>query len=307
MATSFWQHRITIGLACVALVTIASKGTAQEIQRVPAGAEFRTLGVDTLPEGMFLYQYALNISPTAHPRGVGQIRLDIGTPRTRLAPGLLGVRGRMLFDALRRRFEEADQSHAPLFIGMPSEWYGFIDIEGFLNWRLLGGEGMAIPRIPAGGKVMGFQLRSEGIPMARPWYAEELRLDLQDPELQPNAVPQRGSMTSGYVIGPGWMPDQVTPVLVANQIEVLCQLRLLGDCAPWESARVALSKVTVAGSANWRPAILPLQQLRRLTLERKDISPVAKLVLIKHLSAVIQRFNETINMTLPSPIGAPRP
>lgn len=254
---------------------------------VKAGQEWRLTLLDTLPSGAYVYQYQLDVDSLLHPRGVAQVRFDLTTPRMRFAPGLTGVRGVFLFDALRRQHEEAVVSHPPVFVGMPRNWVGFIDREGFMTWRsdrpgpTPTTVGHYFGREPA---VVGFVLQSEAVPAIRPWYAEELVFDLSDPEARTSRrAPPRMTRTAGYQIGPGWMPDQITAAWTAEQIRLLCGVGLIPDCAAWEPVRVGLRKPD-------RPSTLAAaQQGRALVLgpAGKTLAPIVRLLLIKHLSLVI--------------------
>lgn len=217
-----------LGLVLVAGSFVAPPLDAQVTQVEPA---FRVVDIDRIGE-MYVYRYELR-GPDRTGEIYSTVHLDVTVPLTDDPPEIHGTEGTFLFDAVGEFHDQFLYSHPSLFVGTPERWSGAIGRMGFLSWladvygpdRNYG--------VRQGERLRGFELRSRGVPSLRRARAVPHR---PFPEAGGTASAEEAQVDSTwvlsdtYVLGPGWLPEQVTPEFLRLQVSNACDGLLTDLC-----------------------------------------------------------------------------
>lgn len=232
-----------------------------------------------------VYSYEVRVDQRA-PRPIARLSLDISSPKQSVPPSITGVRGDFSFDALKTRFNIVTVGHPPLFVGTPSGWLGFIDTDGRANWWAdQGNEG-----VKKGVGSGGFILKSPALPAFRKWSVGP---DMPLPDADAvGPVPDDPSLVSwsGYVLGPGFMPSEVSTPYFRQQVEIICQLKMSSPkaCQDYKTWAFALGQADRAQDDGQYLSILGA--IRARIAADKDLFSMAYMVLNKTSASLAGRL-----------------
>jgi hypothetical protein len=234
---------MTRAIACYLFLTLAALGIGSAECLAQTGG-LRLQRVDTTgAEVTYVYNV---VGILAERKGLADVDIDVATPKGKSPPVITGVEGSFLMDALKLRFDDFAVSHAPLFIDTPDQWFASIGSEGMLSWRLDTDNFPKAAGVMPGRSSKPFILKSPALPAFRRWTISA-RAPLPDVEEESFYIPGDGDTKParkrtetpsyhGYVIGPGWMPKEVTVRYLVDQTRAACSAKLL-ETEPCESLR----------------------------------------------------------------------
>jgi hypothetical protein len=291
MLSSFLRIKI------VAAISAATAGTALAAQNAPqrvATPALRLERADTVG-AQVVYTYAI-YGGTAEKAGVESVRLDVSTPRGKYQPSILGVRGVFLMDALRD-IEDSNIGHPPLFIGTPNGWFGAIVFTGGLDWLTDSPNGIRTKGVGPGEKLGPFILKSPALPAFRKWtVARNQPLPREEDQVLywpgegrsgPTNPPKEIPSYSGYILGPGWMREDVVVKYFLEQANIVCTSKWL-EAASCSALR-QIAQPLLAAEANGEDEAYLEQLSRARAAVAKAKSGSARLVLERTLLALAEK------------------
>lgn len=263
---------------------------------VPAGAqEVRLLRADTA-SAQVIYTYSL-VGSAKEPRGLAEAGVDVTTPKGKYQPAILGIQGAFIMDALRMRYKDAEFGHAPLFIGVPSQWLSFISYEGALSWSLDTDRFPKATGAMPGSSTSNFIVKSPALTAFRKWTASARQplpnIDEEDLYIPGVGIakgrPRKATppVFGGYVLAPGWMAQEATASYMLEQANIACSRRWL-EKAPCAGFR-ALAMDLLRAEAGRQDAAYLDQLAKARTAMAASHSWEAHMVFDRTISALATR------------------
>lgn len=266
-------RRGLVGLAALPLLAAVSSDAGaqnakpqdllvlQEVQRTDMG---------------FRYEYML-VHFGARTDLLADVLIDLSSPGTDEKPTILYTSGAFLFDALAE--DSALASHPPVGITSPPRWSAAVYHTGEVSWGASRYSDGTNYSLRPGYTLQGFALESPALPALRRYKVLPYRPFPTVPQLPrsgDDAIAER-DVYAGYVLAPGWMPNQVTVPYLAEQTRVVCMLRLIENCRPF--AAVLERMVRAHEQGDRREVYDRLLEFLRLMAMDQTLHPHARLVL----------------------------
>lgn len=273
------------------LLTLILAGLSPELdaQLVEPSTALSLARAERRADGNWHYQYRI-----AHRGDTAQVYMDayvdVSSPKTSRRPTLSEGSGTFLFDALSTRFDDVAYGHPPLAVHTPDRWSGAIYLNGSLSWGASRFGSSTINGVHFNQTLEGFGLISPAVPAFRPFRVVPGRaMDAVEslPEV-PVAVDSSYVFLEGFVLAPGWMPEQITDAYLADQVAGACWLRAMQRCDLYQEmvARIRAAGQQGGRSSDYRNAI---EEFLRRVEEDPTMNSQGKIVLRGTARALLRR------------------
>lgn len=268
-------------------ILVSTCMTAPAAAQVPeTGFALVNARVEPLQGGLIRYEYELrNIGD--RPEILDRVLIDLRSPRSGQVPQVLTQGKGFLFDALAER-PNPDFSHPPVGLDGPANWWVSIYFTGAVAWRAEYIPNRVHHGVRPGDKLRGFVLTSPALPAYRKFRVTPARA-LPNADAPPRTdVDSTWVLREGYVIAPGWMPDQVNTEYLLEQVKGACYFRALSDCERYEG--LVLRMQLAEQGSNKALMRSHLQQFRTMLSADPSTTTASKLVLNGAVSALERKY-----------------
>lgn len=278
--------RLRLTVAALLLVSLGAPARAQ-IERV--GRALELIRTERQTDGRTLYFYQL-LGPS---RGAphAEVILSVTAPRdtdeTRL-PRITERNGTFLFDATADTLAAPEWGHPPLGVWTPRGWSASIRVDGWLSWSAThqGPRGQSTA-VPAGATQAGFALVSGAVPALRPYQVtRETRITYWNDETRP-FIDSTEILMTGYVLGPGWMPNEVHWGFLYEQVVHACAAGFVVRCADYKAWVQRFQRAHARRNDEEHQAAI--RGMRAALAQDRAIAPVARIVFSAALDAMTAR------------------